>query len=210
MAGRKDRAAPDTTSSSRLCWKRASACFFRMSAVPGDSAERSCTPMTRSGDSRRSTTSPTRCAISIDHGLAPEDSHRVLRLVLRRVSDAGGADFSSAAIRRRNQHLRNERLEHVVPHHRTVDRRGSPPQVRPSSQRPGTARPVVAAETRARADRAAAAGPRSQRHQRPAKGVAANVRRPACARAAASNCWSSTTTATRSTSGRTVRCWSEP
>ncbi len=49
------------------------ACSFRMSAVPGDSAERSCTPTTGSGDSRRSTTSPTRCCYLVDRGLAPKD-----------------------------------------------------------------------------------------------------------------------------------------
>ena len=68
--------------------------------------------------------------------------HRVLRLVLRRIPDPGGAHLSSAAVRRGHQHLRDERLEHVVPQHRTVDRRGGLPEVRPPRERPGTARPV--------------------------------------------------------------------
>ena len=83
--------------------------------------------------------------------------HRLLRLVLRRIPDSGGADVSSAAVRRGHQHLRNERPEHLVPQHRTVDRGGGLLEVRPSGQRPGTARPAVAFAARARADRTSAA-----------------------------------------------------
>ena len=98
----------------------------------------------------------------VDRGLAPCGTRRLLRLVLRRLPDSSGADLSSAAVRRRHQHLRDERLEHVVPQHRTVDRRGGLPEVRPPDQRPRTARPVVTAAAGARVDRAASAGPRPQ------------------------------------------------
>ena len=50
--------------------------------------------------------------------------HRLLRLVIRRIPDPGGAHVSSAAVRRGHQHLRDERPEHLVPQHRAVDRGG--------------------------------------------------------------------------------------
>ena len=58
--------------------------------------------------------------------------HRLLRLVLRRLPDAGGVDLPPRAVRRRHQHLRDERFGHVLPQHRAVDRRGRLSQIRSS------------------------------------------------------------------------------
>ncbi len=62
--------------------------------------------------------------------------NRLRGLVLRRISDDGGADVPPRTVRGRHQHLRDERSEHVLPQHRTVDRRGGLPRIRPPGGRP--------------------------------------------------------------------------
>ena len=144
-AGPRGRAGPATTSSSRRCWRRGSPCSSecpRFRGIwPNLHARRRQGAAVR-GDRRRRRL---RCAFWSTATSRRPDRIALLRLVLRRLSDAGGADLSSRAVRRRHQHLRDERLEHVVPQHRTMDRGGGLPQVRPPGQRPRTARAVVAA-----------------------------------------------------------------
>ena len=113
----------------------------------------------------------------VERGLVPRRPCHVLRVVIRRIPDPGSAHLSSTAFRRRHQHLRHERLEHLVSQHRGVDRGGGLLQVRPPGERPRTSRPVVTSAPRARNDRTPAARPRTQRHQCPAERVPADVRR---------------------------------
>ncbi len=129
------------------------------------------------------------------------------RLVLRRISDAGGADVPSRPVRGGHQHLRDERPEHLLPQHRTVDRRGGLPEVRPPGERPGTARGSC---RRCCASHALTA-PLLLVHGANDTNVPASESQQmveACGRCTGrcATC-SSTTTATRSTSGRTARCW---
>ena len=107
-------------------------------------------------------------------------------------------------VRGRHQHLRDERSEHLLPQHRTVDRRGGIPQVRPPDQGSRSARtlsplPRVDALT---APLLLVHG--AQRHQRAGQRIGQMSRRSGHSDDGA-DCCSSTTTATRSPSGRTAR-----
>ena len=139
MAGPRARVGRATTSSSRRCSRRASRCSCPTCGAPGDSVAHSCTPTTRSSDSQPSTMSRMPWLSRRQRSRARRP-HRMLRLVLRRLSDPGGAHLSSAPVRRRHQYLRDERPEHVVSQHRTVDRCGRLREVRPPGQRPRVAR----------------------------------------------------------------------
>jgi len=73
---------------------------------------------------------------------------RLWRMVIRRLPDLGGVDVSSCAVRCRDQHLRHERLGHVLPQHRNMDRRSCLSEVRPSGQQPQTARTALSTAPR--------------------------------------------------------------
>ena len=102
-------------------------------------------------ESRRRPRTASRAAAGLTAGTSPRRTH-----------------LSPRPVRRGNQHLRDERPEHLVPHHRTVDRRSRSRQVRPSGRLPGPARPVVATVERGRDDRAVSVRPWPERHQRSA------------------------------------------
>ena len=146
----------------------------------------------------------------VEHGLAPKDRIACCGWSYGGYLTQAALDLSSAAVRRGNQHLRDERLEHVVPQHRTVDRRGGLPQVRPPRQRPGTARPVCrrcCARTRS-PHRCCWFTVSTTPTCRPANRSKCTTH---CVHSAARrNIWFSTTTVTRSTNGRTGLCWSKP
>ena len=71
------------------------ACSRRMSGARAGSGAPSCTPTTKNGGSPRSTTSRDACGFSSTTVAPIPDRIACCGLVLRRVSDAGGADFSS-------------------------------------------------------------------------------------------------------------------
>ena len=186
------------------------ACSFRMSAVPGDSAARSCTPTTGSGDSRRSTTSPTRRCYLVDRGLAPKDciaccgwsyGGYLTQAALTFHPQLFAAGISICGMSDLNTWYRNTepwiaaaahpKYGHPVSDRELLD------QLSPLLRAHALTAPLLLVHG-------------LNDTNVPPTRVAANVRRLAGAGPHTSNCWSSTTTAMRSTSARTGPCWSEP
>ena len=203
-AARVQRVLPASAGSGHLRVPAERAGFGRFRAHP------SCTPTTRSERFAAIDDVADAAAISSTTAIAPADriaccgwsyGGYLTQAALTFHPDVFAAGISICGM---------SDLNYLVPQHRTVDRRGGVSEIRPPRQRSRPARGIVAAAAGRRDDRAAAAGARAQRHQRPAGRVATDVRRPADAGSKRRDSCSSTTTATRSTSGRTAPCWSTP
>ena len=181
-----------------------------MSAGPGDSAGRSCTPTTGSGDSRPSTTSPTRRCYLVDRGLAPADriaccgwsyGGYLTQAALTFHPQLFAAGISICGMSDLNTWYRNTepwiaaaaypKYGHPVSDRELLD------QLSPLLRAHALTAPLLLVHGLNDTN----VPPSESQQMYDALRALGRTRR---------TCWSSTTTATRSTSERTELCWSKP